>query len=113
MIILTRLFPKSGGVSIISFLIIIGFLVEIARAIFSSVFSLTTGIIKTLLKITRNKKKKHNKIVMLAKSKLNSIEKLVSQALTDLETSHEEYNSIINQEEDYRRLKENNRMMKS
>ena len=50
---------------------------------------------------------------MLAKSKLNSVEKLVSQALTDLETSHEEYNSIINQEEDYRRLKENKRMMKS
>ena len=53
-------------------------------------FSLSTGIIKNLLKITRNKKKKHNKIVMLAKIKLNSIEKLVSQALINFEISHEE-----------------------
>ena len=34
-------------------------------------------------KITRNKKKKHNKVVMLAKSKLNSVEKIVSQSLID------------------------------
>ena len=44
-------------------------------------FSLTIGIIKKVLNITRNKKKKHNKIVMLAKSKLNSIETLIPQAL--------------------------------
>ena len=41
-------------------------------------FTLTTGMIKKLLELTRNKKKKHNKIVMLAKSKLNSIETLTS-----------------------------------
>ena len=64
--------------------------VRIASASFSLVFSLSTGIIKNLLKITRNKKKKHNKIVMLAKIKLNSIEKLVSQALINFEISHEE-----------------------
>ena len=57
-------------------------------------FSLTTGIIKKLLKITRNKKKKHNKIVMLAKSKLNSIENLISQALIDLEIIREEFKTI-------------------
>ena len=34
-----------------------------------------------------NKKRKHNKIVMLARSKLNSIEALVSQALIDIEIS--------------------------
>ena len=50
---------------------------------------------------------------MLAKSKLNSIEKLVSQALIDLEFSHEEYKSIINEEKNYRRLKGNIRMMRS
>ena len=44
-------------------------------------FSLTIGIIKKVLKITINKKRKHNKIVMLAKSKLNSIETLIPQAL--------------------------------
>ena len=51
-------------------------------------------------------------MVILARSKLNSIEKLVSQALIDLEISHEEFKAIINEEENYRRLKEN-RMMKS
>ena len=65
---------------------------------------MTTGIIKKLLQITKNKKKKHNKIVMLAKSNLNSIENRESQALIDLEISHEEYKSNINEKENYRRL---------
>ena len=63
--------------------------------------------------MARNKKNKHNKIVMLARSKSNSIETLVSKALIDLEISHEEYKTIINEEENYRRLKENIRMIKS
>ena len=50
---------------------------------------------------------------MIVKSKLNSIEKLVSQALIDLEISHEEFKPIINEEENYRRLKENIRNIKS
>ena len=58
-------------------------------------FSLTTGIIKKLLSTTRNKKKKHDKILMLGKSKLDSIETLVSQELTDMEVIHEEFNAII------------------
>ena len=58
-------------------------------ATFSFVFSWTTGVIKKLLSITRNRKEKHNKIFMLAKSKLNSVETLTSQALIDLEISHE------------------------
>ena len=41
------------------------------------------GIVKKILNITRNKKKKYDKILMLAKSKLNSIETLISQALVD------------------------------
>ena len=57
-------------------------------------FSLKTGIIKKVLKITRNKKK-HNEIVMLGKSKLNSIESVISQALIDLEISHEEFKTIV------------------
>ena len=50
---------------------------------------------------------------MLAKSKLNGVEILISRALIDLEISHKEYKSIINEEENYRRLKENIRIMKS
>ena len=42
---------------------------------------------------------------MLAKSKLNSITKLVSQTLIDLKINHEEYKSIITDEENYNRLK--------
>ena len=68
----------SERISIISFKSIVGIPVGTASTSFTLVFSLTTGIIQKLLEITRNKKKKHNKIVMLAKSKLNSIETLIS-----------------------------------
>ena len=44
---------------------------------------------------------------MLAKSKLNSIETLVSQAITDMEISHEEYNSILKEKDKYEKMKEN------
>ena len=43
---------------------------------------------------------------MLAKSKLNSIENLVSQALIDMEISHEEFNAIIKEKQKYERMKE-------
>ena len=69
----------SGGVCIISSVNVVGAPTGIAGASFTLFFSLTTGIIKKLVSITRNKKKKHDKIFMLAKSKLNSIETLVSQ----------------------------------
>ena len=105
--ILIVLSATSGGVSIISFTSIVGAPVGIASASFTLIFSLTTGIVKKLLNITRNKKKKHDKILMLAKSKLNSIETLVSQALIDMEISHEEFNAIIREKQKYERMKEN------
>ena len=89
--VLIALSATSGGVSIILFTSAVGAPVGIASAIFTLIFSLTTGIVRKLLSITRNKKKKHDKIIMLAKSKLNSIETLVSQALVDMEISHEEF----------------------
>ena len=60
-----------------------------------------------LLSITRSKKKKHDKILMLAKSKLDSIETLVSQALIAMEISHGELNVIIRDKQKYERIKEN------
>ena len=93
--ILIFLIATSSRVSIISFTSIVGAPVGIASASLTLIFSLTTGIVKKLLNITRNKKKKHDKILMLAKSKLDSIETLVSQALIDMEISHEELNAII------------------
>ena len=65
----------TGSISIASFATVIGAPIGLASASFSLAFSLSTGIIEKLLKTTRNKKKKHNKIIMLARSKLNSIEK--------------------------------------
>ena len=70
-------------------------------------FSLLTGIVRKLLNITRNKNKKHDKILMLAKSKLNSIETLISQALIDLDISHEEFIRILKEKDKYKRMKEN------
>ena len=71
----------SGSVSIASFATVIGIPTGIASASLSLTFSLCTGLVKKLLKEIRNKKKKHNKIVMLARSKLNSIESKISEAL--------------------------------
>ena len=105
--ILIVLSTTSSGVCIISSASVIGVPVGIASASFTLIFSLTTGIIKKLLSITRNKKKKHDKILMLAKSKLDSIETLVSQALIDMEISHEEFNGIIREKQKYERMHEN------
>ena len=43
---------------------------------------------------------------MLAKSKLNSIETLMSQALVDLDISHDEFKTIVNDKEKYDQIKE-------
>ena len=64
----------------------------------SLAFLITKGFVKTFLKTIRNKKKKHNKIVMLARSKLNSIESKISEALINNEISHENFMTILNEE---------------
>ena len=97
--ILIVLSATTGGVCIVSHATVVGAPVGIASAGFTVVFSLATGIIKKLLKTTRNKKKKYDKILMLAKSKLNTIETLVSQALIDLEVSHEEFITILKEKD--------------
>ena len=97
---------NSSDVCIISPKSVAGAPVRIVSASFTLIFSLATGIIKQLLSITRNKKK-HDKILMLAKSKLNSIETLVSQALIYMEISHEEFDAIIREKEIYERMKKN------
>ena len=84
-----------------------------ASASFSLAFSISTGIVKTMLKTTRNKKKKHNKVVMLARSKLNSIESKISEALINSKISHEDFMTIVNEEKKYWKLKKNIRMMNS
>ena len=81
----------TGSISIASFATVTGAPAGMESASFSIAFSISTEIVKKLLKTTRNKKKKHNKIVILARSKLNSIESKISQALINNETSHEDF----------------------
>ena len=81
-------------------------------ASFSLVCSVTTGIVKKPLKATRNKKK-HNKIVMLARSKVNGIESKISEASINNEISHEDFMGIINEEKKCQELKESIRIMNS
>ena len=103
----------SGNISIASFTSVIRVPAGIIRASCSFTFSITSGFVKRFLKTIRNKKKKHNKIVMLARSKLNSIERKISKALMDSEITHEDFETIINEEKKYRELKESIRMMNS
>ena len=70
-----------GTLSIASYATVVGIPAGIAGVSLTLIFAVTTDVVKTLLNITRKKKKKHNKIIALARSKLNIIENLISQAL--------------------------------
>ena len=71
--VLIALRAISGGVSIILFTSVVGASAWKASASFTLFFSLTTRIVKQLLSITTSKKKKHDKVLILAKSKLNTL----------------------------------------
>ena len=60
-----------------------------------------------MLKLTKKRKKKHNKIIVLAKNKLNMIDTLLSSTLNDSKISHEEFTNIINEANIYENIKEN------
>ena len=96
----------TGSISIASFATVIGAPVGIVSASFSLAFSISTGLIKKLLKTTRSWKKKHNKIVILARSKVNSIESKISETLIKNEIKHGDFETIIDEEKKYRELKE-------
>ena len=91
--------------SIGSFATVIGAPAGMVSTSFILGFSISAGIIKELLKAIRNKKKKQNKIVILARSKLNSIESKITEALINNEISHENFMTIINEEKKYQELK--------
>ena len=96
-----------GTLSIASYASVVGTSARITGASLTLVFTVGTGISKSLLKLTRKRKKKHNKIIVLAKNKLNMIDKLLSSALNDSEISHEEFTNIINETNIYENIKEN------
>ena len=103
----------SDTISIASFATVIGVPAGIIGASCGFTFSITSGFVKKFLKTIRNKKKKHNKIVMLARSKLNSIENKISKALMDNEISHEDFETNVNEEKKYQKLKESITMVNS
>ena len=101
----------TGSISAASFATVIGAPVGMMSASCSLAFSITTGFVKKFLKTTRNKKKKHNKNVTLARSKLNHMESKISEALINNEISHEDFTTNLDKETKYRKLKGSVRMM--
>ena len=102
-----------GTLSIVSHATVVGIPVGIAGASLTVIFTVMTGIVKKLLNITRKKKKKHNKIITLARNKLNIIENLISQSLIDFDISHEEFSKIIYEKNYYEQIRDNIRNAKS
>ena len=66
-------------------------------SVFSLVFCLGSGVVKKLLHETQKKKEKHNKLLYLAKNKLDCIEMLVSKSVEDGIIDHNEFAAIINE----------------
>ena len=100
-----------GTLSIASHETIVGIPVGIAGASLTLIFTVKTHVVKKLLNITR--KKKNNKIIALARSKLNIIETSISRALTDFDISHEEFSKIIYEKNNYEQIRDNIKSVKS
>ena len=96
-----------GTLSIASYASVVGISAGISGSSLTLIFTIGTGISKPLLKSTKKRKKKHNKIIVLAKNKLNTIDTLLSSALNDSEISHEEFANIITEANIYENTKEN------
>ena len=78
-----------GTLIIASYVSVVGTPAGIAGSSLTLIFTIGTGISKSLLKLTKKRKKKHNKIIALAKNKLNTIDTFLSSALNNSEISHE------------------------
>ena len=96
-----------GTLSIASYASVVGTPAGIASSSLTLIFTIGTGISKSLLKVTKKRKKKHNKIIALAKNKLNMIDTLLSSTLIDSEISREEFSNIITEANIYENIKEN------
>ena len=99
--------------SIVSYATVVGIPVGIAGTSLTVIFTVTTGAVKKILNITRKKTKKHDKMITLARNKLNIITTLISQALIDFDISHEEFSKIIYEKNNYEKMKDNIRGAKS
>ena len=96
-----------GLLSIASYAAVVGIPVGIAGSSLTLIFTIGTGVNKSLLRVTKKRKKKHNKIITLAKGILNTIETLLSSELNNSTISHEEFTNIITERNMYENIKEN------
>ena len=94
-----------GTLSIASYAAVVGIPVGIAGSSLTLIFTIGTGVNKSLLQVTKKRKKKHNKIITLAN--INTIETLLSSALNDSTISHEEFTNVITEKNIYENIKEN------
>ena len=106
-IIFVALSASFGTLSIASQATVIGIPGGDTGAYLTLIFTIGTGISKSLLKVTKKRKKKHNKIIALAKNKLNTIDTLLSSALNDSKISHEDFTNIITEKNIYENIKKN------
>ena len=70
-----------GTLNIASYAAVVVIPVGNAGSSLTLIFTIGTGLNKSLLQVTKKRKKKHNKIIALVKSKLNMIDTLLSSAL--------------------------------
>ena len=96
-----------GTLNIASYASVVGTPAGIAGSSLTLIFTIGTGISKSLLKVIKKRKKKHNKIIALAKNKLNTIDTLLSSVLNDSEISQEEFSNIITEANISENIKEN------
>ena len=96
-----------GPLSLASQATVVDIPVGIAGASLTLIFTISTGVNKSLLQVNKKRKKKRNKIIELAKSKLNTTDILLSSALNDSKISHEEFTNIITEKNMYYNIKEN------
>ena len=95
-----------GTLSIASYASIVGTPAGIAGSSLTLIFTISMAISKSLIKVAEKRKKKHDKIIALAKSKISDIETLLSSASNDSKISHEEFTSIITEKNIYENIKE-------
>ena len=95
-----------GTLSIASQATVIGIPAGITDASLTLIFTIGTGISKSLLKVTKKREKKHNKIIALAKNKSNTIDTLLSSALNDSKIIHKDFTNIITEKNIYENIKE-------
>ena len=99
-------FAVTGCVSISAFASLVGIPTGITSSRIGLNICATTAAIKKYKSIIKKNKKKHNKIVLLAKTRLNSIEVLISKALIKSVISHDEFVLINNVLKEYNEMKE-------